>query len=185
MSKRNSTIVSIILIIAFTFTGCGDTRKQAELQQKYDSIYDQYYELEEDYNELESSYTKLQEEYNKIQNLPDIVVTLIDDRNEVVDLTLHTSLEESQKNYTPFYRSAFADAFDPYNVTITCNNSNKIDDVYWVHVDGEIESCMNEVYNLDNTYTLQIIPNNRHVHSLIIKCGDKNIYTSFLATDDI
>lgn len=186
MSKRNfARMVSIILVIVFTLTGCGNTQQQADLQKKYDSLCARYYELEEDYNELESSYTKLQEEYKKIQDLPDIVISLIDDRDEVVDLTLHSSLEASQKSYTKYYYSTGTRGFNQYNVTITCNNGEKVDDIYWVHVDGEIESVMDEVSNLDNTYTLQITPNFLHVHSLIIKCNGKNIYTSFYATHDL
>lgn len=186
MSKRIfAIVVSIILVSVFTLTGCGNTQQQEELQKKYDSLCTRYYELEEDYNELKSSYTKLQEEYKKIQNLPDMVVSLIDDRDEVVDFTLYSSLEASQKSYTKYYNSPFRSGLNHYNVTITCNNGEKIDDIYWIHVDGEIESVMDRVSNLDNTYTLQITPNSRHVYSLIIKCNGKNIYTSFYATDDL
>lgn len=179
MSKRNSIRrVSIILVIVFALTGCGDTQQQVELQQKYDSLGARYYELEKDYNELKSSYTKLQEEYKKIQDLPDIVISLVDDRDEVVDLTLHSSLESSQKSYTPYYYHSTGHV-NHYNVTITCNNNGeKIDDIYWVHSDGEIESLLDSVNKLDNTYIFQITSWTCELHSIIIKCNSKNFYTS-------
>ena len=179
-------MVSIILVIVFTLTGCGNSKEQEEkeFQNKYKSLYAQCCELEEDYNELKSSYRKLQEEYKKFQNLPDIAISLIDDRNEVVELTLHSSLEASQKFYTKYY-SSIGQAFNHYDITITCNNGERVDDVYWVDTNGEIKSFMDRVSNLDNTYIHQIIPNFLYVHSLIINCNGKNIYTSFCATNQL
>lgn len=189
MSKRSyARLVLLILVMAFALTGCGNSYQAEfeELQQKYGSLSTQYYALSENYNELESAYNKLQEEYEKLQNLPDIVVSLIDDKDEVRELTLHSSLEASQKAYTEYYYSTFSRGFNQYVVTITFNNEETLDDIYWVSVRGEIRSVMDKVSNSDNTYTLSITPNYLCVHSLILKCSDgKTIYTSFYATDRI
>ena len=184
MSKRNYVgVLSIILVVLFVLTGCGNIQQDSSVQQKI--LYDKYSKLQEDYNNLKNSYVKLQEECKKLQQLPDIVISLIDDRNQVVDLTLHSSLEESQKDYSKCYYRIGSYGTNKYNVTITCNNGESIDDIYWIHLDGEIESFMDKVDNLDNTYTFQITPNSYHVDSIIIKCNNKNFYTSIYATSSI
>lgn len=184
MSKRSyARLVLLILVMAFALTGCRNSYQAEleELQQKYGSLSTQYYALSENYNELESAYNKLQEEYEKLQNLPDIVVSLIDDRDKIIDLALYPSLEESQKAYAEYF-CTIGSSVHQYNVTITCNSEEKLDDIYWVCDDGRIESVMDRVSSVDNTYILKVTTHVQYIHSLIIQYSDKTAYTSFYGT---
>lgn len=170
MSKRSYVrLVLIILVMAFALTGCGNSY-QAELE-----------ELQQKYSQLEEDYAKLQEEYEKIQNLPDIVVSLIDDRDKIIDLALYPSLEESQKAYAEYF-CTIGSSVHQYNVTITCNSEEKLDDIYLVCDDGRIESVMDRVSSVDNTYILKVTTHVQYIHSLIIQYSDKTAYTSFYGT---
>ena len=176
MKKRNY-FVSIILISVIALTGCGKNEQMAELQQKYDTISKHYTKLVADYDKLKISYNGLQQECENIKNLPDMVVSLVDGA-EVWELTLHSSLEESQKNCEKYpYRSG------SYNITITCNNGEKISNIYWCY-DGGMVSIMDMVHNVDNTYIFQIATNHKYMNSFIIECEGKNdVYTSFYGVE--
>ena len=177
MSKRHYIrMVSIILVMVFALTGCVDTQQQ----EAYASLCARYYELEEDYNELKSSYTKLQEEYERSQDLPDIEISLIDCLGNFFELTPHSSLVASQKDYTKCrYSRGHEGVGVACKVTITCNDGEEVEGIYWVDNNGEIKSVMDDVSNLDNTYILRILPKGYRINSFIIKYNGKNVYVSF------
>ncbi len=167
MNKRSYVgLVLVFLVMVFTLTGCANSY-QTELE-----------ELQQKYSQLEEDYAKLQEEYERIQNLPNIEVCLIDDRDKTIKLEIYPSLNESQKAYTEYF-CAVGKSVHQYNITITCNNGEKVDDIYWICDDGKIESIMDNVSNIDNTYVIQVTTHIQYIHSLILKCNNNTVYTSF------
>lgn len=166
------------------------SEQYSKLEETYNNCLSQNIELEERYNQLHAQYIELESAYNdaiKKQATPvlspSIKVSLIDDNNDYLDLTLCSSLEESYASYTDYYYNPNRSETDYSSFTISCTNEQKIDEVYWVKSSGEIISITESVNNLDTIYTFSLPTAYNELQSLIIKLGEETIYSSFIGVN--
>lgn len=177
MEKR---LCTIFLVSVLMLSGCGRNR---ELQGNYDALSKEYSKLEGEYENLKKSYDELKEKCAQIQDLPDISVTLLDGQDNVIDLTLYSSIQQAQKEKKEYYNVSGYLIYGT-TVTIACNIKEKLDDVYLIE-DGEIESIMQDVENMDNIYTFTFKHGTRQLYSIAIKMGEKEFYTSIYPTNNM
>lgn len=153
-----------------------------KLKKEYAKEEEKYAELGKDYAEIEKENAQLKESIEKIQNLPDIEVHLIDDHNEVIELTPCNSFALANENATEYYLKPDQSDMDATKFYVTINTDATEVDILWFYGNGEIRSIMDRVGNVDNVYSFNMNTfdpigcDNRS--TFIIKIDGKLVYTS-------
>ena len=139
-------------------------------------------ELEAENENLKNENEQLRKRIEEMMNLPEIVVSTVDDRDQVVELQLYTSLEAAEENCSFIY----AVKSYSHTLSITMNGSDTWDKINIISSSGHIENVSNNSYSRWKSETLDNVTTVHgdffEMQTLVITVGETVYYTSMKFT---
>lgn len=191
MKKSKRHILSIALfamMVPTVLCSCGMVEPQTEGADISDSVSIEELEpenenLKNENENLKNENEQLRKRMEEMMNLPDILVSTVDDRNQVVELPLYSSLEAAEENCSYIYSLGRS----YYTLAITMNGNDTWDKISIISRDGTIEDANDSRYAYWHSETLNNVTTvSGHFYgdmeTLVITVGETMYYASMVFT---